>query len=81
MNGLAPYEVKLEMERLEEKLYAENVTSFNRFYFLWDRVVYNVTLPDGYLASAELVHDELLIRRSNRKWNEKVTSTTDDHLV
>lgn len=61
-------QVEDEITKLKLLLCGISIQSINRFYFD-NQVILNVTLKDGFLASAKLVKGELVISKSNIKRN------------
>jgi hypothetical protein len=59
-------EVENEIAQLKLACIEAGVQSFNRFYFD-NRVIFNVTTKEGFLASAQFINGKLVIRSSRNK--------------
>lgn len=59
-------EVENAIAELKTACIEAGMTSFNRFYFD-EAVIFNVTTKDGYLASARLSNDKLILNISKKK--------------
>lgn len=59
-------EVKHAINALENACKNAGITQFNRFYYQYDQVIFNVTYQ-GHKATAFIQDDKLILQKSDKK--------------